>query len=156
MDKVLYSSDKHDWETPDYLFSALDDIFDFTLDVCATEVNAKCDKYFSIDDDGLNQDWSNDVCWMNPPYGRSITDWVKKAYEESNRGSIVVGLVPARTDTRWFHDYVYNKADDILFLKGRVKFVGGDSCAPFPSMVVVWGSTIDSITRDNIVHHKEI
>jgi len=133
---ALYSSVQTVWETPPEFFNALDLEFRFDLDVCALPENAKCERYFSPDDDGLSQKWEG-TCWMNPPYGREIGDWVRKAYEESIRGCTVVGLLPARTDTRWFHDYVRDKAE-IRFVKGRLKFVGARSSAPFPSIVAIW------------------
>lgn len=135
--EVMFSSKKHDWETPGDLFDAIDSVCNFTLDVCANNHNAKCERFFSPEDDGLSQDWSNDICWMNPPYGREIKQWVEKARKESEMGATVVALLPSRTDTRWFHDNIYHKAH-IIFLKGRITFVGGEHPAPFPSMIVVW------------------
>jgi len=98
---VHFSSVKNEWETPPELFAEWDRLFNFELDVCATSQNTKCARYFTPEDDGLGQSWAPYVCWMNPPYGRDITSWVHKAYEESRRGATVVCLVPARTDTRW-------------------------------------------------------
>ena len=134
---VMFSSERDDWETPQALFDELDTEFHFTLDVCANESNSKCTRYFSPETDGLHRDWSNDVCWMNPPYGRAIGKWVEKAYREACRGALVVGLLPARTDTKWFHDFIYHKAQ-IRFLRGRLKFSGAIYSAPFPSMIVIW------------------
>lgn len=135
---VHYSTERQDWETPPEVFADLDAEFGFTLDVCATAANAKCPRFFSPADDGLWQDWSGEVCWMNPPYGREIGRWVAKAATEARRGAIVVGLLPASTDTAWFHDHIYGEAE-IRFVRGRVRFVGGSYNAPFPSMIVVWG-----------------
>ena len=134
----MMSSNKDTWETPNDLFCDLDKEFGFTLDVCALPNNAKCRKYFSPSNDGLLQAWDG-VCWMNPPYGRAIGHWIKKAYLESRRNddTVIVGLLPARTDTNWFHDYIYGIAE-IRFIKGRLRFVGADNSAPFPSMIVVW------------------
>lgn len=137
--KVLFSSNKTEWETPGLLFNELDREFNFTLDVCATAENAKCKRYFSPEDDGLSQSWQGEVCFMNPPYGREVGAWVKKAYEESVKGATVVCLLPARTDTAWFHDYIYGKAE-IRFLRGRLKFSGAKNSAPFPSMIVIFNS----------------
>ncbi len=138
LNAALFSSATGEWETPQELFNQLDKIWDFTLDVCATHANAKCRRYYTKKNNGLEQEWKG-ICWMNPPYGREIKPWIEKAYHESRKaGCIVVGLLPARTDTRWFHDYIYEKAK-INFIKGRVKFVGGKSSAPFPSMIVIWG-----------------
>lgn len=137
INKGLFASTSGKWETPQHLFDILNDEFGFTLDVCATVQNAKTDNYFSLDDNGLEQDWTGNTCWMNPPYGRETGGWVKKAYEESLRGAKVICLLPARTDTKWFHDYIYGKAE-IRLLKGRLKFGNAKNSAPFPSMVVVF------------------
>ena len=135
---VHFSSKSNEWTTPQYLFNELNDDFNFTLDPCATDKNAKCSKYFTIEDDGLSKDWSNDVVFMNPPYGREIKKWIKKAYEESLNGATVVCLIPARTDTTYWHDYIFGKALDIRFLKGRLKFGDSKNSAPFPSAIVVY------------------
>lgn len=139
---VHFSSKTNEWSTPQSFFDELDKEFNFTLDPCATHDNAKCEKYYTIEDDGLLQDWSKDIVFMNPPYGREIKYWVKKAYEESLKGATVVCLIPARTDTSYWHEYIFNKADDIRFIKGRLKFGDGKNSAPFPSAVIVykgWG-----------------
>jgi phage N-6-adenine-methyltransferase len=130
---VLFSSEKHDWETPPEIFNALNEEFRFTCDVCALPHNAKCSKFYTPQENGLVQKWEG-VCWMNPPYGREIQHWVKKAYEAN---ATVVCLLPARTDTVWWHDYVM-KADEIRFIRGRIKFVGAKNSAPFPSAIVVF------------------
>lgn len=123
-----------DWGTPKWLFDNLNEKFEFDLDVCASDSNHKCDKYYTEKENGLIQDWEN-VNWCNPPYGRQIGNWVKKAYEENQKGKTVVLLLPARTDTKWFHDYIYlNYRVD--FIKGRLKFNDGKNPAPFPSMIV--------------------
>ena len=134
--EVHFSSKTIYWETPQNTFDKLNEEFNFTLDVCANDDNKKCDKFFSEEYDGLSQDWSNDICWMNPPYGREIGKWVKKAHEESLKGATVVALLPSRIDTRWFHDYCIDK--EVRFLKGRLKFGGSKNSAPFPSIVVVF------------------
>ena len=131
--EVMFSSKTDMWATPQAFFDKLNDEFGFTLDVCAIPDNAKCEKYFTPSDDGLSQEW-NGVVWCNPPYGREIGKWVRKAYESQ---STVVMLLPARTDTQWFHNYIYGKAE-IRFVKGRLKFGDGKNSAPFPSMVVVF------------------
>lgn len=133
----MFSSETDLWPTPQYFFDELNSEFGFTLDPCATADNAKCPKFFTKETDGLTQDWSKDTVFMNPPYGREIADWMRKAYEESQRGGTVVCLVPARTDTRWFHDYVNGKAE-VRFVKGRLKFGDAANSAPFPSMVVIY------------------
>ncbi len=137
LNNVIFSSKSNEWETPQELFDALNREFHFTLDPCSTDENAKCKKHFTIDDDGLSKDWSKDIVFMNPPYGRKIGKWVKKAYEESLNGTIVVCLIPARTDTAYWHDYVMK--GEIRFLRGRVKFSNSTISAPFPSAVVVFG-----------------
>lgn len=132
---VHFSSQTNEWSTPQDFFDGLDREFHFTLDPCATHESAKCDKYFTKEDDGLQQSWDNEIVFCNPPYGREIKHWVKKAAEA--KGGIVVLLIPARTDTTYFHDYIYGKAE-IRFIKGRLKFGDGKAPAPFPSMVVVF------------------
>lgn len=135
MNDVHFSSKKYDWETPQWLFDELNNEFQFTLDVCATVDNTKCLEYFSPEVDGLVQEWHG-TCWMNPPYGRDIVKWMKKAYESWLQGVTVVCLVPARTDTAWWHDYAM--CGEVRFLRGRVKFVGADNAAPFPSAIIVF------------------
>ena len=135
---VHYSSKTNEWSTPQAFFDELNKEFNFTLDPCATSENAKCTKYFTVEDDGLKQDWSNDVVFMNPPYGREIKYWVQKAYEESLKGATVVCLIPARTDTTYWHNYIFGKADDIRFIKGRLKFGGSKNPAPFPSAIIIY------------------
>lgn len=137
LNEGLMSSNRKDWATPWDLYNRLDKEFNFTLDVCATKENTKCSRFFSIEDNCLNQSWAGEVCFMNPPYGQEITFFVEKAKEEAEKGAIVVGLLPARTDTRWFHEFVYGIAE-IRFIRGRVKFVGASASAPFPSMIAVW------------------
>lgn len=132
-----FSSATDEWETPQEFFNLVDSEFHFTLDVCASHENTKCERYFTKDDDGLKQEWAG-VCWMNPPYGRKISHWIKKAYESSLAGATVVCLLPARTDTRWWHDYIQGKAE-VRFIRGRLKFGGSKNSAPFPSVIVVFG-----------------
>ena len=135
---VHYSSKTNEWSTPQAFFDELNKEFNFTLDPCATSENAKCNKYFTVEDDGLKQDWSKDTVFMNPPYGREIKYWVQKAYEESLKGATVVCLIPARTDTAYWHDYIFGKADDIRFLRGRLKFGDSKNPAPFPSAIIIY------------------
>lgn len=123
------------WETPKVVFDRLDAEFGFTLDVCATPDNAKCRRYFSPEDDGLSKPWDG-VCWMNPPYGKAIAEWMRKAYEESQIDATVVCLVPARTDTAWWHEYAMK--GEIRFIRGRIRFVGAPHTAPFPCAIVVF------------------
>ncbi|MEZ2660526.1 DNA N-6-adenine-methyltransferase [Aneurinibacillus aneurinilyticus] len=134
---VMFSSATDEWATPQDFFDQLNQEFHFTLDPCATHESAKCARYFTEEDNGLAQDWAGEVVFMNPPYGRVLGQWVKKAFEESVKGATVVCLLPARTDTRWFHDYIYNRSE-IRFIKGRLKFGDSKNSAPFPSMVVIF------------------
>ena len=133
--KALYTSNTDDWETPANIFNDLHNEFNFQIDVCASNNNAKCKKYFTEETNGLNQKWIGN-CFMNPPYGRKINQWIKKAYDSSLQGATVVCLVPARTDTRWFHDYCTK--GEIRFIKGRLKFGNSKNNAPFPSMIVIF------------------
>lgn len=140
MNKVHFSSNNQEWETPPEIFNKLNKEFNFTLDPCATPRTAKCSKYYTKAQDGLTKDWVGETVFINPPYGKEIRKWVEKAYREYQKGTTIVMLLPARTDTRYFHDYIYNQAE-IRFLKGRIKFlVNGEELypAPFPSMVVVF------------------
>lgn len=140
MNKGLYSSKTGEWETPWDLFDELNDEFHFTLDVCATRENTKCKKYYTKRDDGLSKNWEKEICFMNPPYGREISRWVEKAFvQPKDMGeSVVVALLPARTDTKWFHDWIYERGFEIRFIKGRIKFSESKNSAPFPSMIVIF------------------
>jgi phage N-6-adenine-methyltransferase len=135
--KVHFSSQTVEWSTPQGVFDQLDNEFNFDLDPCATHENAKCDRYFTEEDDGLKQEWGGSTVFMNPPYGREIARWMQKAYTSHLYGATVVCLVPSRTDTRWWHDYVM-KATEIRFIKGRLKFGGAKNSAPFPSAIVIF------------------
>lgn len=140
MNPVHYSSKSVIWSTPRDFFEIQDAKFGFTLDVCALPENAKCEKYFTPEIDGLKQSWQGERCWMNPPYGRGVIDkWVEKAFREvhQNYNCFVVGLLPARTDTKWFHRFIYGSAT-VHFIEGRLKFGGSSNAAPFPSMLVIW------------------
>lgn len=136
INKGLFSSNTNEWATPQAFFDELNKEFNFTLDPCATQENAKCKKFFTKEQNGLLQDWNGETVFCNPPYAREIGKWVEKAYNENKRGATVVLLIPARTDTRYFHDYIYNQ-HEIRFIKGRLKFNDGKNPAPFPSMVVI-------------------
>lgn len=139
---VMFSSKTDLWETPQELFDELNHEFHFTLDVCALPENAKCSVYYTPQQDGLSKPW-NGVIWCNPPYGKGVGEWVRKALFASIGGATVVMLLPARTDTRWFHEYIYGKAE-IRFIKGRLKFGGSKNSAPFPSMIVVFKPVKDT------------
>lgn len=134
INRGMFTSGRDDWETPQDLFDRYNDGFHFTLDVCASKENTKCERYFTKEQDALKQDWTGERCWCNPPYGRSIAGFVKKASESK---ALTVMLIPARTDTKWFHDYIYNRCP-IEFIKGRIRFVGASNTAPFPSMIVIF------------------
>ena len=138
---VMFSSKTDLWSTPQAFFDKLNDEFGFTLDPCATEDNAKCAKFFTKEQDGLSMSWEGETVFCNPPYGRAIKDWVKKAcYESRKPYTTVVLLIPARTDTTYFHEYIYHVAKEIRFIKGRLKFGGSKNSAPFPSMVAVFSN----------------
>lgn len=134
---LMFSSKNQCWETPQNLFDRLNAEFHFTLDVCATPETAKCKEYFTLEINGLEQPW-NGVCWMNPPHGRNICEWVKKAHVESTWGNTIVCLIPSRTDTKYWHYYCM-KATEIRFIKGRLKFGKATNSAPFPSAIVIFG-----------------
>ena len=137
LSSVHFSSATGDWETPQVLYDELARIFGgFTLDPCATIDNAKCAHFFTREDDGLTREWAGKV-FMNPPYGREIGKWVKKAWGESLKGALVVCLLPARVDTRWWHDYAAR--GHVYFLRGRLKFGESRNSAPFPSAIVTFG-----------------
>lgn len=142
MNQALLSSKNMCWCTPSSFFEELDKEFHFTIDAAATESSAKCVKYFTPETDGLLQHWAGGAVFCNPPYGRQIGKWVRKAYEESQLTDYpIVLLIPARTDTSYFHDYIYGKAE-VRFIRGRLKFTDEQGHAfdpaPFPSMVVIY------------------
>ena len=139
--KGMFSSNSHEWETPQDLFDELNEKYHFTLDPCATPENAKCEKFYTKEDDGLSKDWNGERVFVNSPYGSQLKHWIKKASEIQD--GLAVCLLPARTDTRYFHEFVYNRETglwkaEVSLLKGRLKFGGGENSAPFPSMVVVF------------------
>ena len=135
MNQALFTSRTDEWETPKDFFDTMNKEFHFNLDVCATKVNAKCEKYYTKKENGLSQQWHGN-CWMNPPYGREIGKWMKKALEASKEGALVACLVPARTDTAWWNEY--DMKGEIRFIRGRLKFGGSQNSAPFPSAVVIF------------------
>ena len=136
--EVMFSSATDNWATPQDFFDELNAEFHFDLDVCADEINHKCDRYYTKEQDGLTMPWKG-IVWCNPPYGREIGKWVRRALFASINGATVVMLIPARTDTKWFHDYIYKRDNvEIRFVKGRLKFGNSKNSAPFPSMVVVF------------------
>tara|TARA_R110000824_G_scaffold27426_13_gene93261 strand:- start:1476 stop:1949 length:474 start_codon:yes stop_codon:yes gene_type:complete len=140
--ELMFSSNSNDWGTPQLFFDKLNDKFEFTLDPCATKKNAKCKKYYTVKDDGLSKSWEGETVFVNPPYSRKeLKQWVAKSYEESRKeNTTVVLLCPARTDTRYFHDYMM-KASELHFVKGRLKFENSNkeaNSAPFPSVIAVF------------------
>jgi len=139
--KIMFSSKSDNWETPQTFYNKLNSQFNFTLDPCATAHNTKCDKFYTPEEDGLSKSWANERVFVNPPYG-NISEWVEKAYAESQKGALVVLLIPSRTDTKYWHDFIMPAASKIYFVKGRLKFENGEdkpNSAPFPSAVVVFG-----------------
>lgn len=143
MNPVLLSSKKMDYCTPQDFFEQLDREFNFCLDAAATDKNAKCSRYFTPETNGLEKPWNcgGGAVFCNPPYGRETGRWVRKAWKEAQRGTTIVLLLPARTDTAYFHDYIYGQAE-IRFVRGRLRFTDEDGVAyqsaPFPSMVVIY------------------
>jgi site-specific DNA-methyltransferase (adenine-specific) len=136
---VMFSSRSDSWATPQSLYDELNAEFGFTLDPCADDENHKCEKYYTKEQDGLKQDWSGERVFCNPPYGKEVKLWVQKCFEEVYCGSceLAVMLLNVRTDTQWFHGYIYNRAE-VRFLKGRLSFGDGENRAPFPSMIAVF------------------
>lgn len=141
--KVLFSSKKHDHVTPQVLFDNINNEFNFTLDVAASQNNYKCSKFFTENENGLNQSWEGETTWCNPPYGRETKKWLEKGYSESRKDNLdKVFLVASRTDTKWFFNAAM-KAASIYFIKGRLKFEGTDSSAPFPSAIIVFNRCME-------------
>ena len=135
--RAMFTSNSDEYSTPDALFESLNEEFDFTLDPCATHENHKCLTYYTSAENGLNQNWGGERVFCNPPYSK-IAEWVRKCYEESLKaGTLVVMLIPARTDTKYFHDYILH-GSEIRFIKGRIKFGSEKNSAPFPSMIVIF------------------
>ena len=139
MNKTLFPAGSTEWETPQEFFDILNRVFRFDIDVCATKKNTKCKRFFTPEINGLAQDWIGTV-WCNPPYDREIERWLNKAQQSYDQGATVVMLLPAKTDTKWIHKYVFGRAQ-VMFLKGRLKFGNIDNSAPFPSMLAIWGGS---------------
>ena len=152
--QVLFSKKSDEWATPQWLFDELTKTYGFTLDPASTDENAKCSKHFTLEDDGLSKDWQGERVFINPPYSKCF-DWVKKAHEEGQKYNTKVAmLLPARTDTKWFHQFCMDKkvVSEICFIKGRLKFGEQTNSAPFPSMIVIFGEAEGDIkftTRNN-------
>ena len=138
INKGVFTSNTDEWATPRAFFAALDAEFHFDLDPCSNARNAKCKDFYTIKDDGLTKNWGGRRVFCNPPYGREISKWVRKCWEESRKpDTLVVMLIPARTDTAYFHDYIYHKAE-LRFIRGRLHFNEAPQGAPFPSMVIIF------------------
>ena len=143
--ELMFSSKEEKWQTPDDVFNKLNGEFNFTLDPCCQHDSAKCGKYYTPVENGLLQSWEGETVFVNPPYGRSLKTWVRKCHNEATKdNTIVVMLIPSRTDTSYFHDYIYNKSE-VRFLRGRIKFVNPvtkkqKDSAPFPSMIVIFNN----------------
>lgn len=139
--EVMFSSNSMEWSTPQDFFNKLNEEFHFDLDPCCTDENAKCEFHYTLSTNGLEQNWGGRRVFCNPPYGKEIKKWVRKCYEESLKpGTLCVMLVPSRTDTAWFHDYVLGKAE-LRFVRGRLRFGGCPNPAPFPSLVAIYRRT---------------
>lgn len=139
-----YNGNGREWETPPELFADLDREFHFTLDPCATPTNAKCGRFFTEEDNGLTQDWGTERVFMNPPYGREVYAWTKKARESALQGALVVGLLPASTDLAWWHDDVVGHAE-VRYIRGRVRFITGGpyrASGFFASVIVIWEAVV--------------
>lgn len=154
----VMSSDRDDWETPRDLFDRCDAIWHFDLDAASNDENALCERHFTKEDDGLSQDWSGHTVWCNPPYGREIGAWMEKcAVEGGKPGTVVVALIPNRTDSRWYQQWVLGHADEVVPLAGRVRFcIGGvpGQSAPFPSALVRWGGGPFQRLRDQAARRR--
>jgi len=135
--KVYHRSQTEEWATPQPFFDQLHAEFGFTLDVAAQPANAKCPRYFTPQDNGLAQPWEQDICWMNPPYGKNLGEWMGKAYASAQGGALVVCLLPVRTDTKWWQRYC-GPPTEVRFVPGRLTFGGATNPAPFPNAVVIF------------------
>ncbi len=137
MSSIHFSSKTDLWSTPQDFYDMVNNEFNFTCDVCSTHDNAKCKNHYTQEDDALTQEWGG-VCWMNPPYGREIGKWMRKAHDEAQKGATIVCLVPSRTDTNWWHEHVI--MHEVRFIRGRLRFGDAKNSAPFPSALVIMRS----------------
>jgi len=153
LQKAMVSSKSNEWATPQDFYDDLNSEFNFTLDPCSTDENSKCEKHYTLTDDGLSKDWSEDVVFMNPPYGENTADWIKKALIESKKGSTVVCLIVSSTDRSYWHEYIFPHAAQIRFVRGRLKFNGVSSTAPFASAVVIFTDKIKY--RNRICYYSQ-
>lgn len=137
MDRIVFSSKTDEWETPQDFFDKINELMHFTLDPCSTDENCKCQKHYTIKDNGLEQDWSGEIVWCNPPYS-DLKNWTRKCWEEAQKGVKICLLIPARTDTRWFHTYCFNPMTEVVPIQGRLKFSGSKYNAPFPNLLICY------------------
>ena len=149
--ELMFSNVNNAWCTPQDYFDELNAEFNFTLDPCATQENHKCNIFYTINDDGLNKDWNKNRVFMNPPYGGHTGKWIKKAWEESQKGCIVVCLIVSSTDRSYWHDYIFPFASQIRFIRGRISFGTSKSTAPFASAIIIFGKQF----KDKIIFYKE-
>lgn len=152
LQKAMVSSKSNEWATPQEFYDKLDAEFHFDLDVASTKENCKAFACFTAEDDGLSKDWHNNTCWMNPPYGGHTGDWIKKAYEESLKGAVVVCLIVSSTDRSYWHEYIFPYASQIRFIRGRLHFNESKSSAPFASAVVIFGTNF----KEKIIYEKRL
>jgi len=139
LQKAMVSSKSNEWATPIKLYNYLNKLFNFTLDPCSTHKNAKCKKHYTIEDDGLSKSWANEIVFVNPPYGGHTREWLEKGQKESEiNNAIVVFLIVSSTDRTYWHDIIAKKSDEIWFMRGRVKFGGNKTTAPFASAIVIF------------------
>ena len=136
--KAMVSSKSNEWETPKKLFNQLNKEFNFTLDPCSTTENKKCQKNYTIKENGLKQSWRNEIVFMNPPYGGNTGKWIKKALIESRNGTIVVCLIVSSTDRSYWHDFIFPFAKEIRSVRGRISFGDSKSTAPFASAIIIF------------------
>jgi len=153
LQKAMVSSKTNEWATPQEFFDKLNKEFNFTLDPCATKENAKCPKFYTIEDDGLSKDWVKEVVFMNPPYGGHTGDWIKKAYNEIYKGTTTVCLIVSSTDRSYWHEYIFPYATEIRFLRGRLKFGDSKTTAPFASAIVIF-TPHPRVIQPEIVYEK--
>jgi site-specific DNA-methyltransferase (adenine-specific) len=138
LQKAMVSSKTNEWETPQWFFDKLNKEFNFTLDPCCKKETAKCNKFFTEEEDGLKQDWSKDIVFMNPPYGGNTGKWIRKAWLESRNGATIVCLIVSSTDRSYWHDYIFPFASEIRFIRGRLRFGNAESTAPFASAIIIF------------------
>jgi len=153
LQKAMVSSKDNTWETPWRFFNELNKEFNFTLDPCAQDETAKCEKYHTAETNGLNKDWSKDVVFMNPPYGGNTGTWIKKALDESRKGATVVCLIVSASDRSYWHDYIFPYAKEIRFIRGRIKFGSSKFTAPFASAVIVFDKNYEGMAK--ITHYDK-